>query len=48
MKDYSIWYDGMIIGYLSQAGQRAANEKAALKIARTMYSGGKLISVKVM
>ncbi len=48
MKDYSIWFDGMIIGYLSQAGQRAASEKDALKIARKMYTGGKSITVKVL
>jgi hypothetical protein len=48
MRDYSIWFDGMIIGYLSQAGHRAASEKEALKIARKLYTGGKLVTVKVM
>ena len=49
MKDYSIWFDGMIIGYLSERGLRAASPKDALKLARKMYTDpDNKLSVKVM
>jgi hypothetical protein len=36
MFDYDVWYNGMIIGNV-----KAPNDKAALKIARSTYKGGK-------
>lgn len=49
MKDYSIWYEGMVIGYLSERGMRATSEKQALKFARQLFTDpDNKISVKVM